>query len=126
MVQSITFLLASILLFTGPTESFGQLEKRPTFYASSGITVPLNPETLPDVWKTGRNFGGVVSYPLSDQLGLQLLANYSTFKIDQDALLTLFGLGGSGINLTGGDANILTVTAGIKVCPQPPTSALSV
>jgi hypothetical protein len=63
---------------------------------------------------------------MNDQLGLQVLANYSTHKIDQEALLGIFGLGGSNVMLTGGDANILTVTAGFKVYPQPPTSGLAV
>jgi opacity protein-like surface antigen len=91
-----------------------------------GVTFPLNPETLHDFWKIGKNVGAGISYPMNDQLGLQVLANYSTHKIDQEALLGIFGLGGSNVMLTGGDANILTVTAGFKVYPQPPTSGLAV
>ena len=52
MARSVSILMASIILISGATESSAQLEKRPTCYVLGGITVPLNPETLPDIWKT--------------------------------------------------------------------------
>lgn len=106
--------IAVLLVTTGAVAQNGT--NKISFYANTGITLPVQPESFNDYWKSGMNFGGGVGYDFSQYVAMQGYFNYNTFSMNKDKLLDALGLGDTGIDfdLHGGGFKIITAMINVK------------
>ena len=85
-MKKAAFLLV-MLIGLGTT---AQAQLRPTLYAHAGLSVPTFPSSFKDFYQTGVHFGVGVGLPVSRRTEVTLSAQFSRYRLDEDALRAEF------------------------------------
>lgn len=91
------------------------IPQTPRFYVNIGMGIPSSPNDFSDYWKTGLNIGVGIGYPVSKNLDIIAMFNYSRFSFDGEKFITDAGYGGYGFEIDGGTASFLTLNVDLKV-----------
>ncbi len=84
------------------------------FYVNTGLGIPSSPETFSDQWSMGFTVGAGYGVALSPVLSIQGNVDYTRFSFDSQGFLSDLGLGGTGIEIDGAAATIITVMGNLK------------
>jgi len=123
MNKSISFLIIISCLLSNNLTAQAQYDNKTAYYINSGLSIPSAPDGFSDWYKVGFNFGGGISYPLTDVFSLRGYYAFNSFKFDEDPFLEDFGLSGLGIEIDGGSFTIIQGTANLKISlPTSPDS----
>lgn len=109
-----------VMVFASIT--FGQEKAGPDIYVNTGLAIPSSPDGFSDYWNTGLNFGFAIGFPISPSVAFLPSLSYSRFGLNGNKLLSDYGYGGYGIEVTGGNASIITVYADFKASLGPPVN----
>jgi hypothetical protein len=82
---------------------------------SLGLSIPSAPTEFSDIWDPGFNGGIGFEMPVVSVFHLTANVEYNNFSLDKNALLRKAGATGSGIELSGGSANIYTISGNAKL-----------
>ena len=110
------------LLLVTAVNVFAQEPNKVELYGNSGISFPAGPDEFSDYWKMGFNLGGGIGYPLTPNFVLIGYFDFNSFKFDDDAFLEDYGLGGSGLSVSGGEASVITLSGNLKINLQTSSS----
>jgi opacity protein-like surface antigen len=88
-------------------------------YAGAGVSVPTQPSAFSDYWSLGYNVGTGAGYVLNERVSFTGTVAYNNFSFAEDDFLTDNGFATSGINIDGGAASIVSVTANAKFALAP-------
>ncbi|MBD3377295.1 outer membrane beta-barrel protein [candidate division KSB1 bacterium] len=115
MKKSLLFL---VLIFFVTTQGFAI---GPQFRLSAGISNPMGPDLVKDVYKSGVYLGGDLELGLPmTNIGIVGSVHYSRFPLDNDKLLEMAGVAMSGVDVEGGSTSSLALTANLKLGIGPP------
>ncbi len=105
-----------VFLFTSQGFAIG-----PQFRASAGVSNPVGPDLIKDVYKSGVYLGGdlELGLPLTN-IAVLASVHYSRFPLDNDKLLEMAGVSMSGVDVEGGATSSLALTANLKLGIGPP------
>jgi opacity protein-like surface antigen len=92
-----------------------QTKNGTVIYLNSGLALPSAPNEFSSYWKTGFNIGGGVGFPITNNVKFVGSILYGRFGFDGEKLMTDNGFGGYGLQINGGEASILMLSAGYKI-----------
>jgi opacity protein-like surface antigen len=102
-----------------------QSEKTPIYYLNTGVSVPSSPELFSRYWNPGPNFGFGLGFQATPAIALRTAFEYSNMPLDDQKLLEDFGILPSGLNVSGGSANVITAGLDFKANLAPMTANVS-
>jgi len=108
-MRRVSLIIVAILLITSAgwaQDGAGTI----SFYANTGMTLPVQPEALSDYWNSGLNFGGGIGYDFSKYVAMQGYFNYNTFGFNKDKFSDDFGIS----SVEGGGFKIITAMVNVK------------
>jgi opacity protein-like surface antigen len=109
-----SFCLLFVTLFILAIPAIAQQYDHPTYYVNTGLAVPSTPTEFSDYWKTGFNIGGGVGFPISENASFIGNLLYSRFGFDGEKFMADNGFGGYGLEIDGGNANIITISGDFR------------
>jgi opacity protein-like surface antigen len=94
---------------------FAQTARNIEIYLNSGVSIPSAPEEFTEYWSTGFNAGGGVGYKFSNMVIGVAYFDYNSFTFDEDEFLQDIGAGGTGAQIEGGAASLISFQGNVKL-----------
>jgi hypothetical protein len=115
-----TIVLLLFVAIAGPL-AYCQGGARPQFFVGGGPSIPSAPEVFSRYWKMGYDVGGGIGFGVGRFVILQATADYISHPLDDDKILADAGATGLGLEVDGGNANMLKlfVSRAIPKAPWP-------
>ncbi len=79
-----------------------------------GLSIPSTPAEFSDYWVAGMNFGIGLNIPVNRRVSIQGNFAYTNFGLNKEKLMGDTGVSGSGIQIQGGSASILSAYLDLK------------
>lgn len=106
--------LAATILIAGLSAQ-AQDNKKFAYYINSGYSIPSMPEKFSDYWKLGSNFGGGISYPITEVQWIRGYIAFNNFEFDEDSFLKDSELSDLGIKVDGAATTVWQGNYGTKI-----------
>lgn len=116
------YLIAICLILTSFTISHAQYREGHMWVVSSGITLPMSPDSFADRWKSGYHIEGGILYSLNleQRIMIKATASYQKLSPNTNAFLSDLGITNPNnrINVQNGSGSIWSLALNLKITPR--------